>query len=135
MLHDSRGVPLVVTLVVEVGLPPRACMPNSRHGGRAWHIEKHGRRAYREEAHIAALNAMRQAGIVRPPRLERASLDITYRVENLRRWIDPVNVPQAVKSAIDGLVDSRLLEDDRFLQLGAVLEEVGRPGVELRVRW
>jgi len=96
------------TLVLS--LPSPALSPNCR----AHYMTKaRAVKAYREEARIQALKAIRVTR--RPaPKMVEAKVGATFFFA-LERRRDPDNLLASIKSAFDGIVDSGMLADDNKL--------------------
>lgn len=108
-------------------LPPRALSPNARGH---WAPKARAVKQYRMIAFIEAKNA----GAGRGPAWERAEVRTVFCVPDNRRR-DPDNLLASCKAALDGIVDSGLLTDDRYLILHPPVVVVDRkwPRVEIEL--
>lgn len=102
----SSVTPLLGALFVALQLPPKELQPNARAG--RWDRIK-AVKSYRQAAKVAALNVRRANGNVtlQPP----VQLDIAFYF-SLKRARDEDNLIASLKPALDGLVDSKLIQGD-----------------------
>lgn len=90
------------------------------------------RAAWRAAAHGAALVAIRDAGIADDLPWSRVAIRLVWILPDRRRR-DPDNAVAACKSAIDGLVDARVITDDSFAVVTS-LSVSSEPGPAKAVR-
>lgn len=104
------------------------------HAKGHWRAKRGPTRLAKEAAQLAAIAAL---GGRQSPNWPRAVLSIAvYYADNARR--DVLNTVNALKAAIDGIVDAGILADDRWqvMRIGAIDADIDRenPRVELTVR-
>ena len=97
-------------LTVVLSLPPKELSPNARPH---WRAKAKATKAYRNEARVAALQAM--SGLPKHwHHFDKGKTFVTFYKPTFRRT-DPDNLLSSLKAAFDGLVDAGLLTDDRAL--------------------
>jgi len=136
---------------IEIGLPPQGCQQNNH--GMYWRVVAAAKAAYRLEAKVAGIGIGQR---VECPCVVSmvfycglTPLERAYRAKRKRlgklpkalyyRPLDKANGIGAMKSAIDGFVDAKVIEDDthRHLSIGEVTilraqkQHKGRSGVVL----
>lgn len=115
---------------LDLPMPPRELSPN--HRGHYYKVAPI-RKAYRQECQVLAQNWMQHSGAdfpLAPPIVA----EVTFTFPNRRRR-DQDNALAALKACWDGLVDARLLEDDKLPDFRVVAQEEYRKGVSgVRVR-
>jgi Holliday junction resolvase RusA-like endonuclease len=97
-----------------IGLPPKEVKANyGRQHGSHWKVSK-AKAAYKQMAFLAAKSPA-------VPRLQRpikyARVQYTAYWPSNRNRMDPDNLIFAMKSALDGIVKARVLDDDREITL------------------
>jgi len=118
-------------LTILLSLPPKALSPNARVHYMA---RAKSAKLYREAGAWEAVSAMRRAKI-RPPKAKKATVRYTA-VHKVRRRRDHDNLIASMKPALDGLVDSGLLEDDSGVTMLPVVWETGeQTGIRIDVEW
>lgn len=118
----------IQSLTVVLPLPSEGLSPNDRVS--RWDKSRAVRK-YRRDAGYAAIHALDRR---RPPRWGRAIVQPTFYFRE-RRHRDSDNLQGSLKAAFDGLVDAKILQDDRWLvPLPPKVEIDARdPRVELHV--
>lgn len=98
---------------IEIELPPpgRKLSPNGRPS--RWR-KSEAVRQYRGNAHIVCVDQMNRMGWRKPPKWERATVEVVYIVKTNRRR-DRDNQLASLKPAFDGIADSGLVANDSGL--------------------
>jgi len=86
-------------------LPPAELDPNWRGH---WSKRARAARQYRRDAMLCALDA----GNISATAFQRAELDVTIIVADLRHIRDTDNLMASLKPAIDGCIDAGIIQDD-----------------------
>ena len=109
-------------------LPPKPCWQNVRCH---WAVKREAVKSHRGTAKLLTLAALASE----QPMWESAVIDFAFYWPTKARR-DPLNALGAMKAAIDGLVDAKLLVDDDKVTPGMtrMLVDKTRPRVELTVR-
>jgi Holliday junction resolvase RusA-like endonuclease len=119
-----------------VPLPPKALSPNSDRGNSRWDTRT-VKKEYRQAVKLIAASERNKVNWAMPERV-RVSLEFhtgpgPHRLpDDLYRPADEPNAIYAAKALFDGLVDGRLIKDDRsqFMELGTChIDRAQEPGV------
>ena len=115
-------------LTVTLELPPQNVRPNSRPH---WRAKAKAVQDYRAKALAAAQEAL---GGKYPPYLEAALVHIKFYNKTARK-MDGDNIIASMKSAIDGLTDAGIFDDDREVMYLPPLREKDKdnPRIELLI--
>lgn len=101
------------------GTPHAGLSPNSRED---WHVKA---RLVRDARYLARMACLEQHGQVKPLRAP-VMLHAVIAWESRRKFMDVTNAIAALKSYEDGIVDAKLMGDDRGVA-GWTLEQVRDP--------
>lgn len=112
----NAGCSMSITITIP-GTPDRSLSPNSRCH---WRVKAKHVKAYRHTSYLASL-AMAGTTIRGP-----VWLDLEYGWEKGRRVVDYDNAISLAKSAIDGLVDAKVMGDDRYV-VGLTVKQLKDP--------
>jgi len=117
-------------LTVTIPTPPRRLGQNGPQ--RNWRYKARLRKDQRQDAGIAALDAMNRAGLRKVVFAQCTIQPVWYR-KNRRGQLDGDNANSMIKGAIDGLADAGVVANDRDVRLLPPRFEFGSddPRVEL----